>query len=358
MKPSGIIILFFTMVSLCAAEAKKVDTLPADADAAWKEVEKAMKPPAPPAEWATTAPTEEQRKEFYKGLGDKSEKVAEIAKEFYTRFPEHAKASEAKEREETFRRQAKQFRGSNNNETAKISPEEKEFRDKMNEVKRRALSKQDPKKPRNGMPDIMKEMESGLREVIKEYPARPEPWEELLNTAEYVTPKEDQIRILDDIVAAKAADSDTVQRAKAAIRAIGALGHPLEMAFTAPDGRKVDVQKLKGKVVMVDFWASWCGPCMAALPEVIALYKKYHPKGFEIVGINLDKDRPAMERVVNRMEIPWPSYFDGLGWGNKIALEYNVRAIPSVWLVDKKGILRTMNAENLEKQIEELLAEQ
>ena len=351
-------VLLLMAVSVCGAEAKKAETLPADAEAAWKEVEKAMKPPAPPAEWAAKVPTEEQRKEFYKSLSEKSEVVADLAKEFHTRFPEHAKAAEAKERETAFRRQAKQFRGSNNNSEA-ITPEEKEFREKMNEVKRRALSKQDPSKPRNGMPEIMKEMERGLRELIKEYPERPEPWEELLNAAEYTTPKEAQMKILDDIVAAKAAAPETMQRAKAAIRAIGAIGHPLEIAFTAPDGRKVDVQKLKGKVVLVDFWASWCGPCIAAMPEVIALYKKYQPKGFEIVGINLDKDQPAMEKAVNRMQIPWPSYFDGLGWGNKIALEYNVRAIPAVWLVDKKGILRTMNArQDLEKQILQLLAEE
>jgi thiol-disulfide isomerase/thioredoxin len=358
MRAIGVVFFLFMAMSLRAAEVKKADILPGDAETAWKELEKAMKPPAPPAEWATKAPTEDQRKEFYQSLGDKSETVADLAKEFYTRFPEHSKAAEAKEREEVFRKQAKQFRGGNNSATAKVSPEDKAFRDKMNEVKRRALNKQDPTKPRNGMPEVMKEMERGLRELIKEYPERPEPWQELLSTAEYTTPKEDQIRILDDVVAAKAADPETVKQAKSAIRAISALGHPIELAFTAPDGRKVDMQKLKGKVVLIDFWASWCGPCMSAMPEVVALYKKYQPEGLEIVGINLDKERPAMERVVNRMQIPWPSYFDGTGWGNKIALEYNVRAIPTTWLVDKKGILRTMNAgEDLEKQVEELLAE-
>lgn len=351
-------VLLLMAASISAAEAKKADMLPADAEAAWKEVEKAMKPPAPPAEWATKAPTEEQRKDFYRSLGEKSEVVADVAKEFYTRFPDHAKAAEAKERETVFRRQAKQFRGSDSKSEA-ITPEEKAFREKMNEVKRRALSKQDPSKPRNGMPEIMKEMERGLRELIKEYPERPEPWEELLNAAEYTTPKEAQMKILDDIVSAKAAAPETVRRAKAAIRAIGALGHPLEIAFTALDGRKVDLQKLKGKVVLVDFWASWCGPCMTAMPEVIELYQKYQPKGFEVVGINLDKDRTAMERAVNRLQIPWPSYFDGLGWGNKIALEYNVSAIPAVWLVDKNGILRTMNArQDMEKEIQALLAEE
>jgi thiol-disulfide isomerase/thioredoxin len=164
--------------------------------------------------------------------------------------------------------------------------------------------------------------------------------------------------MLGDIVKAKAADEQTVTRAKAAIRAVGALGHPLELSFTAADGREVDVQKMKGKVVLVDFWAAWCGPCISSLPEVVELHKKYQPQGFEIVGINMDKDQGHMEQVVHRFKMPWPQYFDGKGWGTKFALEYNVTAIPAVWLVDKKGVLRTMNArEDLETRIKELLEE-
>lgn len=347
------------ILAVRAEEAKEHHLLPADAEAAWKAVETASKPPAPPAEWAGKPPTEEQRKEFFKFLGEQSEIVANKAKEFYTRFPQHAKAGEAKEREATFRRQAVQFGGSSNAETEKISPEEQKFREKMNNVQRRALQKQDSAKPDNGMSEVVKEVETGLREIMTEYPDRAEPWQQLLSVAEYARSKEEQLRILSDIVKAKAADEETVARAKAAIRAVGALGHPLEMAFTASDGRKVDVQKLRGKVVLIDFWASWCGPCIASLPEVVSLYKKYNAKGFEIVGINMDKQQPLMEQVVNRFQIPWPQYFDGKGWGAKYALEYNVTAIPSVWLVDKKGILRTMNArENLEQQITDLLAEE
>lgn len=353
-----ILVTVFSAFSLTAAEGQLANSLPADAEAAWKEVENASKPPLPPAEWAGKAPTEEQRKEFYLSLAAKSEIVADKAKEFYTRFPSHAKATEAKEREQTFRRQATQFRGSNIAEE-KLSPEEESFRQKMNDVQKRALGKRDPSKSDNGMADVIKEMEAGLREVMKEFPERPEPWQQLLNAAEYAPKKEDQLRILGDIVNAKAADEETIARAKAAIRAVGALGHPLEMSFTASDGRKVDVQKMNGKVVLVDFWASWCGPCIASLPEVIDLHKKYNAKGFEIIGINMDKDQRLMEQVVNKFKMPWPQYFDGKGWGTKFALEYNISAIPSVWLVDKKGILRTMNArENMEKQITDLLAEE
>jgi len=346
------------MAGMAAEAEKSSNLLPADAAAAWKELEKSFKPPAPPAAWASKAPTEEERKAFYKSLGEQSVIVADKANEFYTRFPQHPKAEEAKEREAVFRRQATQFAGSSA-PAEKVSPEEEEFRTKVNEVNRRAMAKRDASKTRNGMADVIKEMEAGLRELMKEYPTRPEPWQLLLQAAEYAPAKEEQLRILGDIVKAEAADKETIARAKAAIRAVGAVGHPLEMSFTASDGRVVDVQKMKGKVVLIDYWASWCGPCMQALPEVIDIYKKYQPKGFEIVGINMDKQQGAMEQVVNRYKMPWPQYFDGKGWGNKFALEYNVTSIPSVWLVDKKGVLRTMNArEDLEKQIVDLLGEE
>jgi thiol-disulfide isomerase/thioredoxin len=355
MSAKSLFLALATAISLVAAERER-NTLPDNAEAAWKEVETISKPPPPPVEWASKAPTEEQRKAFYESLAGKSVVVADKAKEFYTRFPNHEKAEEAKKKEEIFRKQSQQFRGSSGT-SEKVSPEEKEFRDKMNEVQKRALQKRDAAKPRNGMPEVVRELEAGLRDVMKEYPNRPEPWQQLLSVAEYAD-KQDQLRILGDIVKAKAADEQTISRAKAAIRAVGALGHPLELSFTAADGREVDVQKMKGKVVLIDFWAAWCGPCISSLPEVVELHKKYQPQGFEIVGINLDKDQRSMEQVVHRFKMPWPQYFDGKGWGTKFALEYNVTAIPAVWLVDKKGILRTMNArQELEKQIKELLDE-
>src|SRR5688500_2554657 len=167
-----ILFALLCVLSLRAEEAKETRLLPDDAEAAWKAVETASKPPVPPAEWAGKTPTEEQRKEFYKFLGEQSEIVADKAKEFYTRFPEHARAEEAKEREATFRRQAVQFQGSSTAETEKISPEEQKFREKMNEVQRRALRKQDAAQPDNGMSEVIKEVEAGLREIIKEYPER------------------------------------------------------------------------------------------------------------------------------------------------------------------------------------------
>ena len=113
-----------------------------------------------------------------------------------------------------------------------------------------------------------------------------------------------------------------------------------------------------GKVVLIDFWATGCGPCVREVPTVVATYEKLHPKGFEIVGISFDEEKDALEQFVKRKQMPWPQYFDGEGWGNKFGKEYGITGIPAMWLVDKKGNLRDLNArEDLAGKVEKMLAE-
>src|SRR5256885_14035481 len=121
-----------------------------------------------------------------------------------------------------------------------------------------------------------------------------------------------------------------------------ALGKPLKMKFTAVDGQEVDLSKLQGKVVLIDFWATWCGPCRAELPNVKAAYEKLHPKGFEIVGISFDRNKKDLQSFVAKEKMAWPQYSDGLYWKNKIGVKYGIEGIPTMWLVDKKGNLREM----------------
>ena len=134
---------------------------------------------------------------------------------------------------------------------------------------------------------------------------------------------------------------------------------PLDLKFTAADGAEVDVAKLRGKVVLVDFWASWCGPCMGEMPNVVATYKKLHDKGFEIVGISLDQDKGKMEAAMKKHGMTWVQYFDGKGWQNKISSGFGIESIPAAWLLDKKGMLREteLHGETLAAGIEKLLAE-
>lgn len=133
---------------------------------------------------------------------------------------------------------------------------------------------------------------------------------------------------------------------------------PLEMKFTAVDGREVDVSKLQGKVVLIDFWATWCGPCVAELPNVLKAYKELHPKGFEIVGISLDSDKAKLEEFVKERGMEWPQYYDGKGWQNEISTKYGINSIPAMWLLNKKGMVVSTNARGgLEEAVAKLLEE-
>jgi thiol-disulfide isomerase/thioredoxin len=136
------------------------------------------------------------------------------------------------------------------------------------------------------------------------------------------------------------------------------MSKPLELSFKAVDGREVDFAKMRGKVVLVDFWATWCGPCMAEVPNVVSAYKKLNDKGFEIVGISLDDDEGKLKQVVADKEMSWPHHFDGKGWQNELASKYGVNSIPEMWLVDKKGMVKTYTRDkNLTEEVEKLLAE-
>jgi len=126
------------------------------------------------------------------------------------------------------------------------------------------------------------------------------------------------------------------------------------------DGKPLSISGLKGKVVLVDFWATWCGPCIGELPNVLAAYEKHHASGFEIVGISLDSDRKKLEGFIKQKSMTWPQFFDGKGWENKLGQKYGVNSIPATFLLDREGkiIGSNLRGEKLEEAVAAALAQQ
>ncbi|PKP00210.1 MAG: hypothetical protein CVU13_01495 [Bacteroidetes bacterium HGW-Bacteroidetes-8] len=131
--------------------------------------------------------------------------------------------------------------------------------------------------------------------------------------------------------------------------------------FTALDGRQVDLTSLRGKVVLIDFWATWCKPCIVALPYVKSLYDRYYDKGLEVIGVSLDNK--GAENQVRKMTatqgLLWPQRFEGKGMNDPLAKLYAINSLPTIWILGKNGKIVNKNAhgEDLEPLIIKYLIE-
>lgn len=114
---------------------------------------------------------------------------------------------------------------------------------------------------------------------------------------------------------------------------------PIELQFIAIDRTPVDLARMRGKVVMIYFWAAEDPDCLEVNEDIVNLHKKYHPRGFEIVGISLDENRDTLSDFIDKNDMPWPQYFDARKWDNVISRSFAINFIPTLWLIDKKGMV-------------------
>ena len=125
----------------------------------------------------------------------------------------------------------------------------------------------------------------------------------------------------------------------------------------APDGKNISLKESLGKVTIIDFWASWCGPCRAENPNVVALYKEFHSKGLNIIGVSLDKDATKWKDAIAKDGLIWPQVSNLKFWEEPIAKKYNVQSIPATFILDAKGniVAKDLRGDALRAKVATLL---
>ena len=178
--------------------------------------------------------------------------------------------------------------------------------------------------------------------------------------------KKEAIALCKDFVKLYAGDKSKeakkiVKKIEGVARGMQLMGNTMDISGTLVDGEALDWDAYKGKVVLVQFWATWCAPCRAEIPNVLKQYKKYHDLGFDVVSISLDTKPEKLEEFLEKNKLPWVVVFEtdkeDQGWDAPMAIKYGISGIPALYLLDKDGKVVSDNARGaiLDKELKKLL---
>ena len=175
---------------------------------------------------------------------------------------------------------------------------------------------------------------------------------------QYLTPEE--VKTYFAGLDKKVTETKSGKKIKTALDAMFAIviGKPApDFSAPSPEGKTISLKESLGKVTIIDFWASWCGPCRAENPNVVALYNEFHVQGLNIIGVSLDKDAAKWKEAIAKDGLTWSHVSNLKFWEDPIAKQYNVQSIPATFILDAKGIIvaKDLRGDELKAKVKELL---
>lgn len=343
--------------------ARADDTASQPPEKIWQRLQDSFLQLDAPAAWRTNPPAKDIANAWRAQKLARAAELADQAKDFYTRYAGYPQAPLARQSEYNLLEIA--VENGNTNLAARLGAlDDAKLRDLLlTDDERFALAAHIVERNANshqaeGNAAVMAALEKGSREfLLKRFPENPQSWQFLVTVADQSADPKHARRVAGEILAGNAGD-DLKLSARRILKRLDRLGKPVTARFTAMDGSVVDFKKLRGRVVLLHFWDTWCGYCVEELPNLKAVYGKRHGDGFEIVSVSFDQEKSSLDEFLAKDPLPWPQYFAGKNWDATFSKQFDVPALPTLWLVDKKGRLRELNArEGLAAKVDRLLAE-